>query len=175
MFSIIKRKTISFIRKSLEKRAKKFLQSKIELWDELSDYAAKSSSIGCSYTDLAEIYKYIKEKKPKEILECGTGISTIVMALALKENGDGHITSMESEENYFEIAASLLPVSLSKYVEIIFSPVIEDSYSLFRGCRYKDIPLEKQYDFVFVDGPSYVAPSDGTITFNFDYLYILLN
>jgi len=141
-------------------------------------YREKSLSTGCSFTDFATLHRYIKDKKPKEILECGTGISTIVMAYALKENaggGGGRIISMESVKEYYDMAVKLLPASLSRHVEIVYSPVIEDSFSFYRGVRYRDVPLDRQYDFMFIDGPSYVSPTDGAITFDFDYIHVVKN
>ena len=76
-------------------------------------------------------------------------------------------------KKYFDLALKILPKYLSNYIDIKLSPVIEDYYSLFRGCRYKDIPLDRAYDFVYIDGPSYKAPSDNTLTFDFDFLHIL--
>lgn len=49
---------------------------------------------------------------------------------------------------------------------------MEDRFSLFRGVRYRDVP-DKQYDFVFVDGPKTTSPADGAPTFDFDFLHIL--
>ena len=162
------------MRRLLEIKAKRYLKKDNELWRQLTDYLHKSSSTGCNYSDYAALYKHVLEHKPKEILECGTGVSTIIMAQALKKvGGRGRITSLESIEKYFELAQSLLPKDLSNYVEIKFSSVIEDSFSLFRGCRYRDIPMDRKYDFIYVDGPSYVAPSDDTVTFDFDFLYIV--
>jgi hypothetical protein len=60
----------------------------------------------------------------------------------------------------------------AKYAEILQSPRVEDQHSLFRGVRYRDVP-DRPYDFVFVDGPNYVAPSDGALTFDFDLVHVL--
>ena len=173
MYKKIKTKILNYSRYIFELNSKNYLKQKFELWDELNNYLDRTSSTGCNYTDYAEIHKHVIKYKPKEILECGTGVSTIVLAHALKENNKGgRITSLESEYKYLEQAQKLLPSKLSQYVEMIYSPVVEDSFSLFRGCRYRDIPSRK-YDFIFVDGPSYVAPSDGTIAFDIDCLNII--
>jgi hypothetical protein len=98
------------------------------------------------------------------------------MACALIENKTegyrGRITSMEEVEEYCDMAKELLPGKLKDYVELIHSPCIEDYYSIFRGVRYRDTP-ERTYDFVFVDGPKYIAPSDGMMTFDFDYIHVV--
>ena len=162
-----------------EKKIVRQIKKNDGLWKELNNYLKKSNSTGCSYSDYWEIYSFVRNKKPKEILECGTGVSTIVMAHALLENEKegykGRITSLESIEKYYEMARELLPNHFKAYVDLIYSPVVEDYHSLFRGVRYRDIPLDRKYDFVYVDGPSYVAPTDGALTFNYDYLYIIKN
>tara|TARA_B110000003_G_scaffold256111_1_gene273445 strand:+ start:1682 stop:2449 length:768 start_codon:yes stop_codon:yes gene_type:complete len=171
---MIKNRLLSVIRKILDMRAKKILKSNQELWRTLNEYLKNSSSTGSNYSDYLSLYNYVKNNRPIEILECGTGVSTIILAQAFKDHSiDGRITSLESEKKYFDLALSILPKYLAKYIDIKLSPVIEDSYSLFRGCRYKDIPLDRVYDFVYIDGPSYKAPSDNTLTFDFDFLYIL--
>ncbi|MBI2047578.1 MAG: hypothetical protein HYT27_00405 [Parcubacteria group bacterium] len=43
---------------------------------------------------------------------------------------------------------------------------------LFRGVGYKNIP-KRPYEFVFIDGPSTTAPSDGHKTFNFDFIHVV--
>ena len=166
-------------RRILEKKYFHQIRKKDGLWKELSSYLTKSGFTGCGYSDFWAIYSFVRSKKPKEILECGTGISTVVMAYALieneKEGYKGRITSMESVEKYYEMAQKLLPDHMTFCVDLICSPVVEDYYSLYRGVRYRDVPVDRNYDFVFVDGPSYVAPSDGTIAFDFDYLHIVKN
>jgi len=123
------------------------------------------------------LYNYVRQHKPKEILECGTGVSTIPMAFALMENERdfnycGRITSMEEHEEWYNIAQTQLPFELKKYVEIILSPKVEDYYYLFRGVKYKQVP-DRKYDFVFVDGPTTSSPIDGQKTFDFDFINVV--
>ncbi|MEK7643728.1 MAG: hypothetical protein AAB390_00280 [Patescibacteria group bacterium] len=164
-------------RKLLDFRAKKIIQKNDELWSILSSYISKTGSTGCSYIDYWELYSFIREKKPSEVLECSTGVSTIVMACAMmineKENGViGRITSMEESPKYYDLACQLLPVCLTKYVEIILSPKVEAYYCLFRGMKYGNVP-DREYDFVFIDGPTTKTLSDGQKTFDFDFIDIL--
>jgi len=81
---------------------------------------------------------------------------------------------MEELDSYYAMAVELLPEYLKTYVEFRLSPRIEDYYDLFRGVRYRDVP-DRPYDFVFVDGPDLHAPSDGSLTFDFDYIHVLKN
>ena len=45
--------------------------------------------------------------------------------------------------------------------------------AFIRGMRYRDVP-ERDYDFVFIDGPHPRAPSDGSISCDFDFIYQVL-
>ena len=148
------------------------------LWVNLQEYLSKTKSTGCGYIDYWYLYQYIRENKPIEILECGTGVTTLIIATALLElESEGHkvgrITSMDSHKAYLDMSRELLPESLKKYVDFNCSDVKEDFFSIYRGVRYKDIP-NREYDFVFIDGPDYKSPLDGMLTFDFDFLHVLL-
>jgi len=166
------------LRRVLRRMALMKLQRNPQLWQELTTYRQATKSTGCSWSDLWTLYKTVRSRKPREILECGPGVSTLVISYALMENErEGHpgrITAMEELSAYHEMAMKLHPECLRPYVEFILSPRVEDHYSLFRGVRYRDVP-ERPYDFVFVDGPDLYAPSDGAMTFDFDYIHVVRN
>ena len=161
----------------LQYSPEKKLRKNRVLWSILDEYIRNSGSTGCSYSDYLILYNYIRDHKPKEILECGTGISTVVMAYAMLENEmdgapRGRITSMEELEKYYLLAQKLLPQSLKKYVEIVLSPTVEDYYLLFRGMRYKNIP-QRSYDFVFIDGPKTMSPLDNARLCDLDFIWVV--
>ncbi|HEY4517592.1 MAG TPA: hypothetical protein VJI74_01775 [Candidatus Paceibacterota bacterium] len=168
-------------RKHLEKKAQWNLREHKELWAELSSYKERSQAAGASYADYWLLYRLVRTMKPKEILECGTGVTTIAMAMALRDNErldgiQGRITSMEDKEEYFNKARELLPKHLSPYVDIVQSPKVERTYYLFRGVQYKGVP-DRAYEFVYVDGPKTSTP-DSTPekrikTFNADLITVL--
>ena len=174
------RKPIFSLTKSIhDKRGLQNLRKNQHLYRTLTQYLELSQSTGCSYYDYWTLYRHIRKNKPVEILECGTGVSTIVMAWALMENereGDpaGRITSMEDIDIWYQKAAKLVPEQLKPYIELIHSPKVEYSYSIFRGVGYQEIP-QRAYEFVFVDGPETTAPSDGTMAFDFDLINVVKN
>ena len=177
LLKILKSKMFIVLRHIIERKNTLLLKKNKGLWNELNDYLKKSKSTGCNIGDYWAIYNHVRKYKPAEILECGTGVSTVVMAYALIENEKdgykGRITSMESINEYLIMAKNLLPNHMKKYVEFVLSPVIEDKYSFFRGMRYEKIPADRDYDFVYVDGPSYHCPVDGSVTFDYDFLHVL--
>jgi predicted O-methyltransferase YrrM len=181
MLAYLRSKLEILLRKIAEIRAKRMLQRNVGLWNVMQEYLRETKSKGCGYIDYACLYKTIRSEKPAEVLECGTGISTLVIAYALMENDEetnppgsrtGRVTSMEEHEEWFEMSRKLLPNKYAKYVDFKLSRTVEDQYSLFRGVRYEEIP-HRAYDFVFVDGPNYVSLVDGSATFDFDYIHVL--
>jgi hypothetical protein len=177
MIYSLRKAIISFIRSTIEAKARQRILSNKGLAALLTDYLAQTTSTGCQYKDYDSLYRYIREHKPKEVLECGTGVSTLVIAYALMENEQesgivGRVTSMEEWQEWFDMATTLMPDTLKKYVDIRLSPTIEDGYLFYRGMRYRDVP-ERQYDFVFIDGPYANATSDGTKTCNFDFINLV--
>ena len=147
------------------------------LWETLNSYMENSTSTGVEYSDYLALYDHVRTHRPKEILECGTGISTVVLAHALMENERetgirGRITSMEDKAQWLKVAENLLPGYLAPYVDLVLSPRREDGWYLFRGVRYESLP-ERAYEFVFVDGPDFDALTDGQLTFDFDLIRVV--
>lgn len=165
------------LRKLSQIRSERMLRKNTELWTALQEYLGKTDSTGCGYIDYACLYEMVRATRPVEILECGTGVSTLVIAHALMENENetgvaGRVTSMEEHIDWLEMSRKLLPSRYSKYVSFELSNTVEDRYSIFRGVRYTTVP-DRAYDFVFVDGPKYDSPQDGGATFDFDFIHVL--
>ncbi|HYF04662.1 MAG TPA: hypothetical protein VEA59_00670 [Patescibacteria group bacterium] len=175
----LKHKLAKVLAGYIEGRAKLFFERKPELWREITEYRSKSNSTGAQYSDFEVLYKWVRKHKPKEVLECGTGLTTMIMAFALKENEKdsgivGRITSMEEYENYYTDAVNLMPKDLNKYVDIRLSPVVEECYQFVKGVRYTDVP-DRDYELVFIDGPSFHTNPKMTdkYAFEMDYLWLL--
>jgi hypothetical protein len=174
---VLKKPVFKFTRSVYDRQALKKIKKNTKLYQTITDYISLSESTGCSYFDYWTLYNTIRKNKPAEILECGTGVSSVVMAYALMENEQagsltGRITSMEDVDLWYQKAAKLIPDNLKPYVEIVHSPKVEYCHSIFRGVGYQDIP-QRAYEFVFVDGPETTAPSDGTLTFDFDLINVV--
>ena len=65
--------------------AKLQLKRHPKLWAGLNRYLSETKSTGCSYIDYWYLFDHVKRKAPIEILECGTGVTTLVLAYALEE------------------------------------------------------------------------------------------
>lgn len=133
---------------------------------------------GASMSDFLTLYQHVRTYRPKEILELGTGVSSVVMAHAMLANAtEGHdlgrITSMEEDEHWHRTAVENLPESMTGIVDIIHSPKIDGYYKMFRGVRYTEIP-DRPYDFVFSDGPERHSLVNGDKLFDLDLILVVL-
>ena len=126
----------------------------------IEEYTKRTSSTGVKATTLYQAVKVIQKYKPKFLLECGTGTSTVVLAETLrqlKSKDKGYsprLISMESISKWHEMAVDLFPSGYSDFVEIRLGEREKFEYSMFRGYRHSNIP-KHDYDFVFLDGPNY--------------------
>jgi predicted O-methyltransferase YrrM len=160
-----------------ERAAEARLRANGELWALLDRTAAGNTVTGVSYSDYAALYDHVRKYRPREILECGTGLSTVVLAQALRENereGDarGRVTSMEDDRFWLENAVGRFPDELRPYVDFVHSPKVDGIYKCFRGVKYAEVP-PRPYDFVFSDGPERHSPVNGDKLFNLDLLEVI--
>jgi len=70
--------------------------------DAIRSYQARSEVTGMSWSDYLTLYREVRQYRPQEVLELGSGVSTVVLAFALVANAaDGsppdRITSMEED------------------------------------------------------------------------------
>jgi hypothetical protein len=160
-----------------EREGERFLRSQPDLWRLLSAYREASESVGCSYADYAYLFRRLREYRYREVLECGTGASTVVLAYAAMLNTrDGspcRITSLDSIKPWYESACKFFPDELRDCASIHYSDVVPSGFSIYRGVRYASLP-ERDYDFVFTDGP-YGLLEDGSVAANFDFIHLLQN
>lgn len=178
VFHKVKVKSLKAIRKQLNRYCRHLLRKENNLWDFITTYKKESPVTGCSWIDLWTLYNYVRKQKPQLILECGPGLSTVVMSYAIMENEkegiSGKIISMEDQKFYYEKALAIHPNKLKPYVNFVLSPKVEMNYYIFRGVMYQDVPKE-DYDFVFIDGPDLNAPSNNQMAFDADFIRVLEN
>lgn len=160
------------------RRAEAVLRAHGDLWDLMTRAAAGTAVTGASFSDYLTLYEQVRAFRPREILECGTGISTVVLAYALLENAredgaaPGRVTSMEDDRSWFEVAGTRLPDEIRHVVDLIHSPKRDGFYMCFRGVQYESLP-DRPYDFVFSDGPDRHSPVNGDKLFNLDLIHVV--
>lgn len=132
-----------------------FARRKVMKNKALSALIAKNTpSTGANYYDYWLLYSHIRKHKPKEVLELGPGITTLVIAHALHENGSGRVTAMEDQQKYHDALQAIIPDHLRPFIDHVHSPSHQTHWGPFRGRAYESIP-ERDYDLVWIDGPNY--------------------
>ena len=135
----------------------------------LTELITKNSpSTGANYYDYWLLHSYIRKHKPKEVLELGPGITTLVIAQALCENGFGRVTAMEDLQKYHDALQAIIPDHLHPFIDLNLSPSHQVHWGPFRGKAYQTIP-DRDYEFVWVDGPNY----DRETEFDADILQLI--
>ncbi len=101
--------------------------------------------------------RFILEERPNRALELGSGLSTLVMAYALEESGQGTLCSLEDHAGYAaRTRRQLREHGLDVYADVIearFERLTVDSdvpYWYALADLSTDVPI----DLLFVDGPS---------------------
>tara|TARA_B100001057_G_C22619867_1_gene860058 strand:+ start:163 stop:936 length:774 start_codon:yes stop_codon:yes gene_type:complete len=170
----MKIKLINFAKKIIEKNCKKHSIKEIPYLEKIIE---ESKSTGISYTDIWSLYSDIRRLKPKCILECGPGVSTYVIGCAMNKNYietkiDTEMTCLEDQEIYYNDVKQFIYPDFKNKTNLILSEVSEKVYGCFIGMGYKNIP-KKNYDYIFIDGPSNFSKKYMSKTFNFDLLEII--
>lgn len=130
--------------------------------------ASHTPSTGANYYDYWLLYSHIRKTRPREVLELGPGITTLVIAQALFENGAGRVTAMEDQQKYHDALEAIVPERLRPFIDLRLSPSHQVHYGPFRGRAYRSIP-ERDYELVWIDGPNYDRQSE----FDADILHIV--
>jgi hypothetical protein len=126
------------------------------------EYDTKTGGSG----DHSYLFEYIKEHRPRRVIEFGSGKSTWIIAKAMemycwdKYEGNIELVSMEHHEGWYNKHISNLPNMkidhFDEFVSMILSPIEEFRHRFIVGLVYSDMPM-RQFDFCFVDG---VPPED---------------
>ena len=137
------------------------LKRKSALWMRMLEVGALTVSTGCNYREYWWLYNFVVTRRPRYILECGAGISTIVIGFAIRELSlQGHepprLISMENVPYYYDNLRKLIPTEIDPFIEIKLSDINDVEFHCGTGRCYTDVP-EHPYEFVFTDGPKLPA------------------
>jgi hypothetical protein len=120
--------------------------------------------------DLARLYRLVRDRMPFQVLEFGSGFSTVVMAEALKRNWEEYLAriqaegrsrvfgpprcvSVESSEKWRENTwAKIEKAGLADFSEVVFSRVSMGEHN-GQVCHFYDDLPDVVPDFVYLDGP----------------------
>lgn len=104
---------------------------------------------------LKQLTTYALQARPKTIVECGSGVSTIVLARCAQLNGAGHVYTLEhSPEAAQQTRGNLKQHGLEEYVTVLEAPLRKYELGGQTWSWYSTEGLpEAGVDMLFVDGP----------------------
>ena len=152
------------------------LKRKSALWTRMLEVEALTVSTGYNYREYWWLYNFVVTRRPRYILKCGAGISTIAMGFVIRELSlQGHepprLISMENIPYYYDDLRKLIPAEIDPFIEIKLSDVNDVEFHCGMGRCYTDVP-EHPYEFVFTDGPN--LPAEPLVPyFDCDYITVV--
>ena len=111
-------------------------------------------SFAPDWFDLWMLYRDIRARRPQRVLEYGSGVSTVVLAHALAENGAGRMVALESDEHWANANRAALPPGLP--CTLLYSPAVRADLDGIPVWRFSHRPFADP-DFVYLDGPPHEA------------------
>ena len=103
------------------------------------------------YVDLWYLYEYIRTAQPREILELGSGFSTVVMGAALLHNGAGRLHAIEAAEEWAESTQAALPDAVRPSCRVKYSRSTDCVIADFQSRYFTDVPAAAP-DMIYIDG-----------------------
>jgi len=102
------------------------------------------------------VKQYCIDFKPTTIVECSSGLSSIILAKCCEVNNSGHVYSLENAEQYQQQTKQNLALfSLQKFADVYHAPlekitVKQQQYDWYNISEIKDVKI----DLLVIDGPS---------------------
>jgi predicted O-methyltransferase YrrM len=129
-----------------------FIQSALDMRRPLLYFTRWSSSPALA----AQLIGIIQVYKPQRILELGSGVSTVVMAMTLRDQGSGRITSVDHDPVYaVKTRKELAAQELHAWASVLDAPLVPCDTP--RGAQpWYDLSVMddlEQIDLLVVDGP----------------------
>ena len=99
----------------------------------------------------------LKTNTPKNIFECGSGISTLILGYCLKKNNNGHIWSLDHENKFTNITKKNLEYhNLLQFVSLFWAPLkrisIDEKEHLWYDTEFMN-NFDEKIDLLIIDGP----------------------
>jgi hypothetical protein len=105
---------------------------------------------------LGVLLAYMHEKCPAVVLECSSGISTLILAAAAKNNGSGRVVSLEHDAAYAKRTRSLLARhGLADWADVVDAPLVPVQIGAWEGRWYDTSGLDPKLvvNMLVIDGP----------------------
>lgn len=109
------------------------------------------------WSDLWAIYSQVRERKPKVLLEFGSGCSTIIFAQALADNtaegAPGFLYSLDADAHWGQVTIDSLPGHLRAFCDITLTERVEAQLGETPVWRFAQVP-DVVPDMIYLDGPA---------------------
>lgn len=104
------------------------------------------------------LWEGIQQDRPKVVMECGAGVSTLVLAKSLAHHGFGSTNSVFSIEQDVQvkemIESRLESGGLKNHVEILYAPVSEQGRYRLDAKMLREYLGSEKVDWLIIDGPA---------------------
>ena len=104
---------------------------------------------------LQPIADYCLTTRPETVLECSSGLSTLVLARCCQMNNHGHVYSLENGEEYATATQdSLNQYKLGSYATVIHAPLVETTVNTKDFLWYSADNIPRHLiNMLVIDGP----------------------
>jgi predicted O-methyltransferase YrrM len=105
---------------------------------------------------LRELIHIIRRHSPQQIVEAGSGVSTLVSALALKKYGSGQITALEDEKGFANQTREYLRLhGVVDTANVVHAPLTKNKVDgeVVTWYDTKRIANIRSIDLLIIDGP----------------------
>ena len=105
---------------------------------------------------LRNLVMYVLGNSPCTVVECSSGVSTIVLARCMEIVGRGHVYSLENSAEFVTKTQALLRLhGLERFASVLHAPLVPISLVGWSGQWYSHdvLPKELRIDLLVVDGP----------------------
>lgn len=116
----------------------------------------KSRGWAASPDFLAVLISLANDRRPCTVLECSSGYSTLVLAAVMRNQGKGHVYSLEHDEAFAEHTRRSLAIhGLADWATVLSAPLIPCEIDDWTGrwCDLSGLPADLAADMLVVDGP----------------------
>lgn len=105
---------------------------------------------------LLELVRHARNARPQRVVECSSGISTLVLARCMQLNGAGKVLSLEHDPHYAQqTRAQLKQQGLQNWAEVLDAPLTPQALHGESWPWYdiSSLPADIAIDMLVIDGP----------------------
>jgi Methyltransferase domain len=126
----------------------------LDVWRVLKDPRTPRTSWSISDALAVELAHYLERRRPRRILEIGSGLSTVVLGAYAVRHGASVVTLEHAFKFYERTRQALVQFGMDEHVRLELAPLRSRRFEGYgRPTPWYDASLIGQFDFVFVDGP----------------------